>query len=49
MSLQIRPVRDGDVEALVDLSLLAWAPVFPSFRQILGPDIYALIWPDWSI
>jgi ribosomal protein S18 acetylase RimI-like enzyme len=26
---------------------LAWAPVFSSFRRILGPDIYALIWPDW--
>jgi ribosomal protein S18 acetylase RimI-like enzyme len=47
MSLQIRPVRDTDVADLVQLSLLAWEPVFPSFEQILGQAIYTLIWPDW--
>lgn len=47
MSLHIRPVRENDVDDLVRLSLLAWAPIFISFRQILGPDIYTLIWPDW--
>ena len=29
------------------LSLAAWAPVFDSFRQILGAGIYRAIWPDW--
>lgn len=48
MDLQIRPVRDADVEDLVQLSLLAWEPVFRSFEQVLGPTIYALIWPDWK-
>jgi ribosomal protein S18 acetylase RimI-like enzyme len=47
MNLHIRPVRDNDVDDLVRLSLLAWVPVFSSFQQILGPNIYALIWPDW--
>ena len=47
MNLHIRPVRDTDVEDLVRLSLLAWAPVFSSFEQVLGHDIYTLIWPDW--
>jgi GNAT superfamily N-acetyltransferase len=47
MNLRIRPVRESDVEALVELSLLAWEPVFPSFERILGHRIYALIWPDW--
>jgi ribosomal protein S18 acetylase RimI-like enzyme len=47
MNLHIRPVRDDDIEDLVQLSLLAWAPVFRSFRQLLGPNIYRLIWPDW--
>jgi GNAT superfamily N-acetyltransferase len=48
MNLHIRPVRDNDIEDLVQLSLLAWAPVFVSFRQILGPNIYTSIWPDWE-
>lgn len=47
MSLRIRSVCNDDVEALVQLALLAWAPVFPSFERMLGHDIYALIWPDW--
>jgi len=47
MDLHIRPVRDEDVEDLVQLSLLAWVPIFESFAQILGHEIYAGIWPDW--
>lgn len=48
MNLHIRPVGDNDIEDLVQLSLLAWDPVFVSFKQILGPDIYTSIWPDWK-
>jgi ribosomal protein S18 acetylase RimI-like enzyme len=47
VNLHIRPVCDNDVKALVQLSLLAWAPVFPSFERLLGHNIYTLIWPDW--
>jgi ribosomal protein S18 acetylase RimI-like enzyme len=47
MDLELRPVCNNDVEDLVQLSLLAWAPVFSSFEQILGHHIYTLIWPDW--
>jgi len=47
MDLSIRLASGSDVETLVQLSLLAWPPIFDSFQQILGPDIYALIWPDW--
>jgi len=47
-NLHIRTVRDADVEAVVQVSLLAWAPVFPSFEQLLGHNIYTLIWPDWK-
>ena len=47
MNLHIRPVCDNDVKDLVQLSLLAWVPVFISFEQVLGSTIYKLIWPDW--
>jgi ribosomal protein S18 acetylase RimI-like enzyme len=46
--LTIRPLADRDVEVLVQLSLLAWAPIFRSFEQILGPNIYPLLYPDWQ-
>ena len=47
MKVQIRPLRSSDVDALVELSLLAWAPVFHSFEQVLGQRVFKLIWPDW--
>lgn len=48
MTIQIRPVRESDVEEVVQLSLLAWVPIFNSFEQILGPSIYSIIYPDWT-
>ncbi|MBN1875485.1 MAG: GNAT family N-acetyltransferase [Anaerolineae bacterium] len=48
MNLHIRPVCDTDIEVLVDLSLLTWVPIFRSFEQILGPEIFPLVYPDWQ-
>jgi ribosomal protein S18 acetylase RimI-like enzyme len=47
VNVLIRPVREEDIEDLVQLSLLAWEPVFASFQQLLGDEIYGLIWPEW--
>jgi len=47
VDLGIRPLCDDDVDAVVRLSLLAWRPVFASFEQVLGPKIYAILYPDW--
>lgn len=47
MKYQIRTYLESDIEAIVDLSLLAWEEIFLSFRQILGPEIYSLLYPDW--
>ena len=44
---RIRPVRDQDVEALVQLTLAAFEQVFRTFELELGHAIYGLIWPDW--
>jgi predicted N-acetyltransferase YhbS len=48
MNLQIRPFQKKDLNDVVQLTLLAFEPVFASFRQILGPKIYPLIYPDWQ-
>jgi GNAT superfamily N-acetyltransferase len=48
MEFSIRPISHDDIEDVVRLSLLAWAPVFNSFKQVLGPRIYPLLYPDWS-
>lgn len=47
MNFSIRPGLNDDIEDIVGLSLLAWAPVFSSFKQVLGETIYSLIYPDW--
>jgi hypothetical protein len=40
VNLHIRPYSEGDLEAIVELSLLAWEPVFTAWQEILGPKLY---------
>ncbi len=47
MELSIRPVQEGDLEALEELAVLAWEPVFASVHNVLGPEIDAILHPDW--
>jgi ribosomal protein S18 acetylase RimI-like enzyme len=47
VNLNIRLYYDEDLDAVVQLSLLAWEPVFHSLEQVLGHNIFALLWPDW--
>jgi ribosomal protein S18 acetylase RimI-like enzyme len=48
LNTQIRPYSEADLEAIVELSLLAWEPVFTAWQQILGPKLYPIaIYPDW--
>ena len=42
----IRPFEDPDAEAVIGLSLRAWAPVFASIERALGPEIYGRLYPD---
>jgi GNAT superfamily N-acetyltransferase len=44
----IRPLAEADIPAVVDLSLRAWAPVFDSFRGVLGEEIFLHLYPEWS-
>jgi ribosomal protein S18 acetylase RimI-like enzyme len=41
-------MHETDLERLVELSLLAWASVFDSFKKVLGPNIYPLLYPSWQ-
>ena len=48
MTFQIRSFKQNDIGDLVQLTLLAFEPVFKSFEQILGPKIYPILYPDWQ-
>jgi GNAT superfamily N-acetyltransferase len=46
--IEIRPYDEGDLDAIVDLSLRAWEPIFGSLRQVLGEAIFERLHrPDW--
>jgi hypothetical protein len=47
MKPRIRLFEDRDAEAVADLSLRAWAPVFASVEQTLGSEIFRRLHPDW--
>jgi len=45
--VEIRPFEERDLDALVELSLRAWEPVFSSLREVLGDDLFLRLHPDW--
>jgi ribosomal protein S18 acetylase RimI-like enzyme len=47
--LELRPLVEDDVDALVELSLRAWAPVFPSIDAVVGAPLDRLLTPDWTV
>ena len=48
MTVSIRPLRPDDIDVVVEFSLRAWQPVFESFRQVMGAEIYRRVYPDWK-
>lgn len=44
--MTIRPYRPADTDAVVALSLRAWAPVFASMEASLDPAVYRTFYPD---
>ena len=47
-TLETRAATAADTDRIVELSLAAWAPVFESFRAVLGDDLYQRVHPDWT-
>ena len=47
MDIHIRPMSSNDIDDLVQL-LSAFEPIFSSFAEIMGPQIYPFIYPDWK-
>ena len=44
----IRPLRAADIDTVVEFSVRAWRPVFESFMQVMGPDIFPRLYPRWE-
>lgn len=48
MPLNIRLARENDLDALQELTVLAFEPIRKSFADILGSQIFPLVYPDWN-
>ena len=43
----LRPFTSDDLDAILDLSIRTWEPVFDSIEQALGSEIFLRMHPDW--
>ncbi|HEX5691124.1 MAG TPA: GNAT family N-acetyltransferase [Roseiflexaceae bacterium] len=49
MTIRIEPYTPSHLDAVVQLSLRAWAPVFDSLKQVFEPEVYKVFYPEgWS-
>lgn len=44
--MQIKPYEPPYLDAVIDLSLRAWTPVFESIQQAMNPDVYQAFYAD---
>ena len=45
---EIRAFQERDLNAVVEIALRAWDPVFSSLREVLGDEIFLRLKPDWK-
>jgi ribosomal protein S18 acetylase RimI-like enzyme len=48
VTASIRALRPDDIDVVVEFSLRAWQPVFESFRQVMGAEVFRRVYPDWK-
>jgi|SRR5437762_7751639 len=46
--MRIRPYTDRDWHAVVEICVLAFAPIYESFENLLGSELFRLVYPDWK-
>jgi GNAT superfamily N-acetyltransferase len=48
--MQIQPYEAHQLDAIISLSLRAWAPVFDSIQNAMDADVYGAFYPDnWRV
>jgi ribosomal protein S18 acetylase RimI-like enzyme len=48
--MQIEPYNTQHLDAVIRLSLRAWAPVFDSLQNVISHDVYGELYPDdWRV
>src|SRR5215470_19260248 len=47
--MRIEPYDAYQLDAIIRLSLRAWAPVFDSIQKVMDLDVYRELYPDWRV
>lgn len=47
--MTIEPYSADHLDAIIRLSLRAWAPVFDSIQTVMHPKVYQQLHPDWRV
>ncbi len=47
--MQIQRYEPHHCDAVVGVSLRAWAPVFDSIRKAMDAEVYSVFYPDWRV
>ncbi len=46
--LVIRELEQSDLEAVLEIAIASWAPIFAFYRQTLGEDLFTAAHPNWQ-
>jgi GNAT superfamily N-acetyltransferase len=46
--MKIRSYTNDDWQSVLEICLLAFAPIHQSFEELLGTDLFRLVYPDWK-
>jgi ribosomal protein S18 acetylase RimI-like enzyme len=44
----IREYRSSDIDAMVEIAIAAWTPIFANYRLLMGDDLFLTAFPDWQ-
>ncbi len=47
--MKIEPYDESQINAIVQLALRAWEPVFKSLEKAMEPEVYWEQYPDWRV
>ena len=44
----LRAYRATDLPALLDIAVAAWGPIYALYLDLLGPELFAIVYTDWQ-
>jgi ribosomal protein S18 acetylase RimI-like enzyme len=47
LAIEIRPLTPSDVDAVVEIAVAAWEPIYAFYRDTMGDDLFLSAHPNW--